>query len=78
MTHQLTSIADERGRDTRGTAMNAEDRLRDRLWDRLRDRLRDRPRDPLGSAGSQGLCCSQAAFCGCSLCDISMPAGALL
>jgi len=76
MTHQLTSIA--HGRGTRGTAINAEDRLRDRLCDRLRDRLRDCLRDPLGSAGSPGLRCSQWVFRGCSLCDISMSAGDLL
>jgi hypothetical protein len=76
MAHQLVSIV--HGRGTGGSAVNPEDRLRDRLWDRLRDRLRDCLRDPLGSAGSPGLCCSQAVFRGCSLCDISMSAGALL
>jgi hypothetical protein len=75
MTQQLTSIA--HGRGTRGTAMNAEDRLRDRLWDRSRDRLRDCLRDPVGSARSLGLRCSQAVSRGCSLCDISTSAGDL-
>jgi hypothetical protein len=62
----------------KGTAVNAEARLRARLQARLRAPLQARLRFPLGSAGLAGLCCSQAGFQMSRLCDISMSVGSFL
>jgi hypothetical protein len=72
-TLQATDRSPAEGLHPPGAAVG-EDRLRDRLQARLRDRLRDRLWDPLGSAGSPCLCCSEAGFRDGLLCDISTPA----